>query len=80
MNHVGVMEATMTLMREVPGVAVRSQTTLGERARGGEEVGRVRINNSPKKVGRERTESNSLVAQGGLKAAGKEPEQVTLNW
>lgn len=35
----------------------------------------VEINNSSKKVGRERKESDSLVAQGVLKAAGKEPKK-----
>ena len=41
----------MTLMREVPGVVVGSQTTLSERVSGGEEVETVKINNSSKKVG-----------------------------
>lgn len=38
------------------------------------------INNSSKKVGRERKDSDSLVAQGVLKADGKEPKEVSLNW
>lgn len=40
----------------------------------------VKTNNSPKKAGKERKESDSLVTQGERKAAGKEPKEVRLSW